>query len=1653
MLNNLNNSVSKPNTRSEKDLEKEITNVSQRVSNVESKLDDLTSEVDTVKVVTDEVNASRGSIDSIESRNILTDGITVHQEIADESTIQKAEISEATIEKANIQEVVADKGAFDELQTDKLKTNELSLKELTSSNATITSLESDEIVAKKSITTKEINAEDIVTVTISANEVQSETVETKEVKTEISDLGEAKAENLTVNDTTTTKRLSAEEIEAIEQIVQKISLESIHSQGKINLDPELETEDDWYTIEIPAWENAVVTLRGTYDSLNSDTGVVEEKHWSVTLTKTPKTGIWQYTTDSLTGLIDFSFDESTGRQRIRCRAKEYIEYGIWTSSDVIENGKESLQVYYNEDHFETFFSLVYLRGYLFQAYANGNDVDVDTHLDFKGKARFTSLEFDERDFDNIYIKYGLWLPESFEEDGVVANFKMAEENQYVSSAVMNVYDKDTETIQQKVIPTWKSPIDYTEYPTALGTEEKNPSDRLITERAVANYDGKVNQQFEMAREMFTINPSTFDVDSYTENSYYWFDEPNESYYPIKAFNRVDDDTIEALSVTDTVLATITENTAVYGPAEYGDETVYPISHLRDETITHGDHEIENDLTVDNDATVKHSLKSPHFYDDGDIEDEDDTLITKEKISKKIREFAVPSTGNSNQTCRDNFGEPIYYYEFAAGTYYFYDAYTTVGDKTFGAYRSYHGFAPEVKDYYDNLKWIVVDYNGDIKGVVDNDLEIITSSEHPTEMMNSSFIEIQAYFTPENITLDPLFVLDEEAKLARWTRQRNGKNDPIAVYESTSENFTEDFDAKPMVYDAENDSIKPADELHISKMIADKLETEDLYVKGDAYICGTVHSVDSETLDTTDNFVVTRQNNTTGLGANELSGVMIYNYAGTEKSLLVAADNTGTLRIGVEKAATTTTYEYLFVSKDGKYYGADSDGNIDTDNEITPSGILTKWNNKEEVEESDGKLYTKYTNAIYITVDKTDLQPVATRAEASDMKSNALVCWNTEKNRMEATDSYSNATCFTCCVVTPWMCGTSSGVCAWDMSDSDPDDDYLLPIPGWNEDLLRLERSGCILMNPTTGDIFANHIYGVFNGSVDTAACIDIHDWQTAIAHGGLPGFVIDQNGCRIEAYDTNGCFCGYVVTFTNPERLFVPAVVTCTCLHSAEVYGSDWVAYNLCNTYVEYKCGAVYGNWTVANSNKAYIHGTCIDFKLCDYSCGDYTATLRQQYGGRVDLTVNNGYGTTRANASNTFCFCSNGCIYAPVALVTSSYGSRIESSFECVVSIGSANERLQQTYGCLCQETPDYWGDFSFTYPEVYTGPIYIGSCNSGFSNCNTRDDGTLQSTAYNLVVGNGNNPTVGAANTIVGQRNILRCSLGIMPSWNTVMGIDNVVSDARSSVAIGVSNLVRTVRECWDGCASNLYGEDSVAIGSYNTIHGDTNVAIGFYNCANPATLSDSCINGAGWNNVMIGANNRVDKSNSIAIGRGNCAITDSSITIGLQNLASGPSSIVIGCYAQSHESAIVIANGGNSNANTNGIVRDYRPSGRDLKSSMVLNSSMFKKVGINSNRFDNCMSGASIASSVYNAMRLAGLEVFTDNSWRYYGATGTFTCNNATAATSARFIIGIGLCSDGSNVSMMLQFNNGSETYTPACTAQLGKCSWLNLEVNGW
>ena len=194
-------------------------------------------------------------------------------------------------------------------------------------------------------------------------------------------------------------------------------------------------------------------------------------------------------------------------------------------------------------------------------------------------------------------------------------------------------------------------------------------------------------------------------------------------------------------------------------------------------------------------------------------------------------------------------------------------------------------------------------------------------------------------------------------------------------------------------------LKPANDIFVPGEIkSGSLNVDgDTHITGDLYVSGKTITQEEETISTGGDAIVLRQNKATGLSNTEIAGVIVHNYDGNDNNSIVGIDNTGTVRVG-DATGTDTTYTEIWLNTDDELW-YDTDGTT----VISVTGELTSYASKT-VEDN----FVKYTNAVFTVFNLTDLEPVATRDEASNMTNNAFVRWDATDKELKTISAPASA---------------------------------------------------------------------------------------------------------------------------------------------------------------------------------------------------------------------------------------------------------------------------------------------------------------------------------------------------------------------------------------------------------------------------------------------------------------------------------------------------------------------------------------------------------------------------------------------------------------------------------------------------------------------
>lgn len=249
--------------------------------------------------------------------------------------------------------------------------------------------------------------------------------------------------------------------------------------------------------------------------------------------------------------------------------------------------------------------------------------------------------------------------------------------------------------------------------------------------------------------------------------------------------------------------------------------------------------------------------------------------------------------------------------------------------------------------------------------------------------------------------------------------------------------------------------------------------KDLHVKGDMYVDGGVHAVSMTEVNTSSDYIVTRDNNNTPLSSTEYSGLAVNNFASGCIATLTA-DCNGEWR--VSDSATGTGHSYTDIS----HFGSDWYDALTQTAVTTPIGIFTNTDSLELADTVYDSGYYHFdganwfgpvtvvsgqfdmgsivTSAAKITalealtkntllyynslttkeIDPSTNQPLLTREEKADLHNNDILSWDaTNAKATNVVRPIQNNTVLTAqidnltgCVSYCWKSGGSGAICCY-----------------------------------------------------------------------------------------------------------------------------------------------------------------------------------------------------------------------------------------------------------------------------------------------------------------------------------------------------------------------------------------------------------------------------------------------------------------------------------------------------------------------------------------------------------------------------------------------------------------------------------------------
>ena len=512
--------------------------------------------------------------------------------------------------------------------------------------------------------------------------------------------------------------------------------------------------------------------------------------------------------------------------------------------------------------------------------------------------------------------------------------------------------------------------------------------------------------------------------------------------------------------------------------------------------------------------------------------------------------------------------------------------------------------------------------------------------------------------------DEDYKLVSEKKLANWNGKVSNDKCPIKYADTLT---AKSVDVETIL---KSDVIMPLTPGDAINVCADVNVSNDVQIDGDLYVKGTTHTVQEETVSTLSNTIILRENASTGLPSGEVSGVVINKYNGVD-SLGLVADCEGTLRVGTG-SGSTQTYPHAWL-KNGEWYD-----NTETLLNPQPAGNLTSYSSKT-VEGG----YTKYTNAEFTEIDRTELQPLLTRDEAANLTNCELLKWDGVSLESKTATGISssngnlnvlctlsanevtsdngvfeemtiNGNSLTCCnsVICGdlYVCGTTNvhgdytkEICPT-VCDSITDA-YPLYVDNNTGALSCAMVSSNFHYNPASDILTVGTVNGNLTGTADVASCICI-----AASSGGMERIITTTTTAagKAQANVSSICICGGNLYASN-------TVCACTLNATGAICGSSGKFTNAVCACTLTANGTVYGatanftNSIIAGGLRSqFVDANCVGClgKICCFICSDgsrttfaYCTSYYNPFEKRLVVTLCQGGMTASSGKCGYYCW------------------------------------------------------------------------------------------------------------------------------------------------------------------------------------------------------------------------------------------------------------------------------------------------------------------------------------------------------------------------------------------------------------------------------
>ena len=453
------------------EIKQEIKQLDERITETESRLDDLSRNVVTENVISDNINVNQklttDTVDaaSINSNNFSGNKADIVRIDSDTVNTDVLNANTANVKNLNVENRVTELSVgtlhTDTFNPSSISTNSVDSGSITSGSASI----SGNITAA----TSNITSSEIGTATI-----QNATIENANVHTLSND-------TITTNTISangiTTSTISADDMRSItseftNSVIENLKVKKIAFNGQLNADPALES---YYSIDIPNYDNALIQLSSVYSTNDK---------WSISIMKARNTAYIEISQTIMEGVLDISYD--AGKLRIRAKSDGIINYSLIAN----EENPASITVSPLGDHYMPYFYVPQkLNTYTLLGYD-----DATSEFYIPGTLKLYMLQAEYVQYEEVSTKImrleKLELPLTHDQSGSAINYTFGNPRDYVAVS------------DDGLVTEFHTPVETA--PNGILSNSTN----LIAEKAITEYNGTKNSIDPVTEQTVTEYPIT-----------------------------------------------------------------------------------------------------------------------------------------------------------------------------------------------------------------------------------------------------------------------------------------------------------------------------------------------------------------------------------------------------------------------------------------------------------------------------------------------------------------------------------------------------------------------------------------------------------------------------------------------------------------------------------------------------------------------------------------------------------------------------------------------------------------------------------------------------------------------------------------------------------------------------------------------------------------------------------------------------------------------------------------------------------------------------------------------------------------------------------------------------------------------------------------